>query len=549
MAKRAHAYPQVDPGAAALVDTPVAIIPRRARVSDALGLARRRQASAVSSDRRVWILRDDLARAARLGLGELPASALARPVPLVDARAGEIAVRRRLADGAPVVIVREGRRGVLGAISAVAASPTTSLPSKFAERLDDFARAALAKLGPVASEQRAAAFLVGGVVRDALLTRGSAATRDLDVVVEGDGLAVARALATALGLAAGGLVEHSRFLTASLASPDHGHVDIATARSERYETPGALPRVMPASIGEDLSRRDFTINAMAVELASGGLAVLDPFGGRAALARRHVTILHPLSFAEDPTRIFRAARYAARLGFSLDAWTVRALGLALRLAPYVALSGQRLAAELALIAGDQCPDVALRDLGSMGAFRLFTPDYRFTGAIAERARRLPAALAWCRAHALAPSPLEVAAMIVLSGQSATVVRGALDRLVITGEPRTRIERALTRPVVLAKRGAPASDRARPLRGLSDVELLALWLAGGNARRDAEWLVGTARWVRPALGGDDIVALGVAPGPRVADALRALRDARLDGRLTDHDSEVTFVQDFLSREEG
>src|SRR5262249_47933574 len=150
---------------------------------------------------------------------------------------------------------------------------------------------------------------------DALRSRGSAAARDLDVVVEGDGLAVARALATAL-VASGGLVEHSRFLTASLAVPDHGRVDIATARSERYETRGALPRVMPASIGEDLGRRDFTLNAMAVELASGRLAVLDPFGGRGALARRHVTILHPLSFVEDPTRIFRAARYAARLGFS-----------------------------------------------------------------------------------------------------------------------------------------------------------------------------------------------------------------------------------------
>jgi len=549
MAKRAHAYPQVDPGAAALVDAPVATIPRRARVGDALGLARRRQAAAVSADGRVWILRDDLARAARLGLGELPASALARPVPVVESRAGEIAVRRRLAAGAPVVIVRDGRRGALGAISAATAAPTTSLPARFPERLDGFAREALAKLPPVASEQKAVAFLVGGVVRDALLTRGPLATRDLDIVVEGDGLAVARALAAAVGVATGGLVEHSRFLTASLTAPDHGRVDIATARSERYETPGALPRVMPASIGEDLSRRDFTINAMAVELGSGGFGVLDPFGGRAALARRRLTILHPLSFVEDPTRIFRAARYAARLGFTLDAWTARAVGLALRLAPYAALSGQRLAAELVLIVGDQRPDVALRHLGSAGVFRLLAPDHRFTRAIAERARRLPAALVWCHAHALTPSPIEVAAVIVLSGQSATVTRAALDRLVITGEPRARLERALTRPMVPAKSGTRASDRARLFRGLSDVELLATWLTGGAARRDVEWLVGTARSVRPKLGGDDIVALGVAPGPRVADALRKLRDARLDGRLTDHDSEVAFVQDFLSREEG
>jgi tRNA nucleotidyltransferase (CCA-adding enzyme) len=374
-------------------------------------------------------------------------------------------------------------------------------------------------------------------------------TRDLDVVVEGDGLAVARALATAVGLAPGGLIEHARFLTASLAARGRGRVDIATARSERYETPGALPRVMPASIGEDLGRRDFTINAMAVELASGGFGVLDPLGGRTALARRRITILHPLSFVEDPTRIFRAARYAARLGFTLDAWTMRAVGLALRLAPYPALSGQRLAAELALIIGDRRPDAALRHLGSLGAFRLLAADYRFTQAIADRARRLPAALAWCRAYGVTPSPLEIAAVTILSAQAPAIARVALDRLVITGEPRARLERALTRPATPAARSARASDRARPWWALNDVELLAAWLTGGTARRDVGWFVGTARPRRPALGGDDIVALGVAAGPRVAVALRALRDARLDRRVTDRDSEVEFVQDFLSRKEG
>jgi tRNA nucleotidyltransferase (CCA-adding enzyme) len=549
MAKRAHAYPQVDPGAAALVDAPVASVPRRARVGDALRLARRRQAAAVSADGRAFILRDDLARAARLGLDELPAAMLTRPVPVVESRTSEIAVRQHLAAGAPVVIVRDGRRGALGSIGATVATAVTSLSARFPERLGAFAREALLALGPVAREQKAAAYLVGGVVRDALRTPGPLAARDLDVVVEGDGLAVARALATAVGVGMSGLTEHARFLTASLASPPHGRVDIATARSERYETPGALPRVIPASIGEDLGRRDFTINAMAVELASGGYGILDPFGGRAALARRRITVLHPLSFVEDPTRLFRAARYAARLGFTLDAWTMRAVGLALRLAPYAALSGQRLSGELALIAADQRPDVALRQLGTAGVYRLLAADYRFTNAVAERARRLPAALAWGRAHGVAPSAIEAAAVVVLRGQPSTVIRSALDRLVITGEPRARIERALTRRVRPAPAGTRASDRARPWWGLSDLEILTTWLAGGAARRDVEWFMETARTARPALGGDDIVAAGVAPGPRVAEALRALRDARLDRRVTDRDSEVLFMQDFVSPKEG
>ena len=260
-------------------------------------------------------------------------------------------------------------------------------------------------------------------------------------------------------------------------------------------------------------------------------------------------MLHPLSFVEDPTRLFRAARYAARLGFTLDAWTARAVGLALRLAPYAALSGQRLATELALIVGDQRPDVALRQLGTAGVFRLLAADHRFSDATAERVRRLPAALAWCRAHGVTPTAIETAAVVVLFGQPSAVIRAALDRLVITGEPRARIERALARRVTPAAAGTRASDRARPWWGLDDLEILVTWLGGGAARRDIEWFVETARTARPALGGDDVVAAGVAPGPRVAEALRALRDARLDRRVTDRDSEVLFVQGFVSRKEG
>src|SRR5581483_8168608 len=144
---------------------------------------------------------------------------------------------------------------------------------------------------------------------------------------------------------------------------------------------------------------DFTVNAMAVELGSGAFALLDPFGGRADLARRRLTVLHPLSFVEDPTRIFRAARYAARLGFALDGWTARARALALRLAPYPALSGARLVQELARILADTRPAVALRALGAAGAYRLLDPAYRFGAPAARRVASLPGTLAWARERA------------------------------------------------------------------------------------------------------------------------------------------------------
>src|SRR5918994_4949551 len=153
------------------------------------------------------------------------------------------------------------------------------------------------------------AYLVGGAVRDLLLGEARA---DLDVAVEGE----IGSLTEALG---GELVEHERFATASVRVGGL-HVDIARARAETYPSPGALPEVRPAPIADDLARRDFTINAMAVPLA-GEPDLIDPHGGLADLREGLMRVLHELSFIDDPTRALRAARYAARLGFGLEPGT------------------------------------------------------------------------------------------------------------------------------------------------------------------------------------------------------------------------------------
>src|SRR5439155_266302 len=135
-----------------------------------------------------------------------------------------------------------------------------------------------------------------------------------------------------------------------------------------------------------------TINAMAIELHSGAFGLLDPLGGRAALVRRRLRVLHPLSYVEDPTRVFRAARYATRFGFAQDAATARARALALRLVPYAALSGQRLAAELERILAEARAELTLSRLGTDGAFRLLDPRYRFTAPTAHLVAELARAL-------------------------------------------------------------------------------------------------------------------------------------------------------------
>jgi len=377
-ARRAHAYPQVVLTAGDLVDTEVLAAPPGISAADALRLARRRRVRVLACGATTHVLVDDLARADSLGLGDLAARAVARPLPIVLPRTPELAVRRRLAEGAPAVIVSGA-----GAIARPGTPRAVPVRARLEKALPAATRALLAEVARVAAGQGARAFVAGGLVRDAW--RGAiGAAGDLDIVVEGDGPAVARALADALD---GTLVEHERFLTAS---------------------------VLPAPIGQDLQRRDFGVNAMAVEVTSDAWELLDPFAGAADLERRRLRILHPLSFVEDPTRLLRAARYAARLDLRPDAWTARCQALALSLAPYAALSAQRIATDLErLLAEPRCAK-ALAVLARGGAPRLLDPRWRLTRATSARLAAVPTTLAWTAARAVT-RPLIVGALASLPG--------------------------------------------------------------------------------------------------------------------------------------
>ncbi len=548
VARRGHVYPQARVVAADVIDMPVATARPSITVRAALELVRRRGAPVLAVGSR-YALRDDLSRADLLGLGALPAASVARPLPAVAAADGEVAARRRLLAGVPLVIVR-GHHGPAGAVAGpgLGAAAPVSAGARVARGLAPATRELLVRIGRHAAELGARAFLVGGQVRD--LWRGAVLTpRDLDVVVEGDGPAVARRLARELG---GALREHDRFLTASLTTAAGDRIDVATARAERYETRGGLPRVLPASIHEDLRRRDFSVNAMAIELGSGTWELLDPLGGRADLAARRLRVLHPLSYVEDPTRLFRAARYAARLGLVPEGGTEAARRLALSLVPYPALSGQRIANELLLVLDEARPAAALLALGDSGTLRLLDPRVRFTATTRRRCRALPGALAWARAHGLTAAPLELLALALLGDQPPAVPAAALARLAFTGEPLARLMRALAEHDALAARltagGAP-SARAAALRGRAPLELAWLALRGGTRTREAlAWYLGLERR-RGALSGDEVVALGVPAGPAVARVLAELRDGRLDGRIRDRDMEAEHVRRWVAKGGG
>jgi tRNA nucleotidyltransferase (CCA-adding enzyme) len=286
-----------------------------------------------------------------------------------------------------------------------------------------------------------------------------------------------------------------------------------------------------------------------VEVTSDAWELLDPFAGTVDLERRRLRILHPLSFVEDPTRLLRAARYAARLDLTTDAWTARCQALALRLAPYPALSGQRVATDLERLLDEPCCAAALAHLARGGVPRLLDPRWRLTRGTSARLAAVPATLAWVAMHHMTRSVI-VGALALAGEQPAAVAEAMAGRLGLSGEPLTELRRALAEAPALARCIATATPSAagRALRGAGGAGLAGVHLMGGRARERVEWWVGRGRAVEPVLGGADVIALGVARGPAVAEALAALRDARLDGLVVDRAAEMDYVRAWHSSQE-
>jgi tRNA nucleotidyltransferase (CCA-adding enzyme) len=385
------------------------------------------------------------------------------------------------------------------------------------------------KLGRAVAAARATArergerlFLVGGVVRDLLLDRP---IRDLDLVIEGEAAPFARALASRLG---GAVREHGRFGTASLHTPDGGRIDVAASRRESYPHPGALPRVAPAGIEEDLARRDFTINALALEIAPARTPrLLDPFGGRADLAANCLRFLHSASPADDPTRAFRAVRYANRLGLAIEPGTIRTVARAIASGSFDGVSGDRLRREIELLFAEPNAAGAARLVAALGlprALGVKLPASRRALARVKRAESLgsswPEAAGW---------PLVVLAWS--ADRPPSEVARLADRLGATGEARSAFHRwGVTRRLLprLARARKPSETR-RLLAGLAPVEAAALsvCLPPRAAERVVSAAHGTARLT---ISGRDLVEAGVPPGPAIGRALEDTLDARLDGRL-------------------
>jgi tRNA nucleotidyltransferase (CCA-adding enzyme) len=370
-------------------------------------------------------------------------------------------------------------------------------------------------------------YVVGGAVRD--LLRGEAPL-DLDLVADRDVGELIAELSRAGGAPAR---VHDRFGTATIVL-DGGRFDLARARRERYPHPGALPEVEPAPIEEDLRRRDFTVNALALGLggARRGELLTVP-GALGDLAVGTLRVLHDESFRDDPTRLLRLARYAGRLGFAPDEHTAGLAGEAIGEGALETVSGARLGAELRLLAGEADSQSALEELERLGIGEALIP-----GLAPPDRDVLASALELLPADGDRPTLVLAAAAL---GVAPARLALSLDELAFPAGQRDAMFAAVTRASTVARRLAAArrpSQIAEAAAG-APVEVVALAGALGDERgRDAacRWL-DELRHVGLEINGDDLVAAGVAPGPAIGAGLRGALSARLDGCAGGRDEQL------------
>ena len=366
-------------------------------------------------------------------------------------------------------------------------------------------------------------WVVGGAVRDALLGRAFA---ELDFVVEGDAGPVARRVAARLG---GTVLEHDRFGTATVASPA-GIFDLTSARRETYAAPGALPDVqLGASIQEDLARRDFSVNAMAVRLSDAEAEIWP--GALDDLRAGVLRVLHERSFLDDPTRLVRLCRYASRLGFAASEKTAGLAAAAIETGAPATVSGSRLGEELRRLLREPQPE-GVQALGSLGlGDALFGAGWAVLPGTLLEARFLLAGEGSYAAVVLASCVL---------GVSVGELSARLDDLAFPAVERDAVVRAAERApgLAVALEDVGADSELHFLLRSEGVETVALAgaLSEEPGRAAAERWLRSLRGVTLAIDGHDLVAAGLS-GPAVGAALDRALAARLDGSAPDRDSQL------------
>lgn len=394
--------------------------------------------------------------------------------------------------------------------------------------------------GEVAQGMGMDAYLVGGSVRD--MMRGKE-NLDIDLVVEGDGIAFARAMAARLG---GRMKSHERFGTAKIIT-DALRLDVATARTEYYESPAALPKVEMSSIKKDLYRRDFTVNTLAIKLTGQDFGRLaDFFGGMKDLKDKTIRVLHNLSFVEDPTRAFRAVRFAERFGFKISKHTEDLMRSAIRLNIFSKLSGTRLYEELMLAFEEPDPHGVIARLDHYGLLGIIHPALTLDDELRTILTSVHDTLLW---FDLSFTGERVQRRIVwlmglVGGLHEEEREAALGRLSSPKKTHDKVLKDIRAARETIKR-MPFGDAARLHSALSalDTETVLYIMAlaeGQGVKQEVSQYLLRLRREKTILTGNDLKEMGIEPGPVYSELLGGVLAGRLRGRITSKEDEMRYV---------
>ncbi len=399
-------------------------------------------------------------------------------------------------------------------------------------RLTPRVRTLFADLGQTADAMGCALYVVGGWPRDLLLKRSNV---DVDVVLEGDGVAFAEAFVSEKG---GRVVRHERFRTAMIVLEDGCKVDVVSARRERYDRPGALPTMQLSGIEQDLYRRDFTINSMAIQLNAAGYGrLVDLFGGRRDLEQKTVRVLHERSFVEDPTRMMRAVRFEQRFGFRMERTTERLLRRAAADRMLERVSSERIREELIRLLREERPFKPLLRLDELGVLHALHPGLRADGDRKDLFARIGEALSWFeKKH---PDDVVDRWMLFFLGLMDALeveekrafaeklnmhrkVRELVREIGRFVEVRTPLTEARIRPSRIYR-------LLKPMKTESVLFLMARTTEESIKQRIALYL-DQLRKVSIEISGRDLSNMGIPKGPIFRTILDGLLEAKIDGKV-------------------
>ena len=424
-----------------------------------------------------------------------------------------------------------------------------NLAAHLTERLSRADIQMLQELGGLADELGYKAFVAGGYVRDLLLR---APTKDIDVVIEGDGIVFAKALAARKN---GRVSVHEQFVTADVTFESGQHIDIATARREYYEHPAALPIVEETSIKLDLSRRDFTINAMAIQLNLDHFGqLIDFFNCQNDLKRREIKVLHNVSFVDDPSRMFRAIRFEQKLSFTISAHTARLMRGAVKERLFGQADDARFFREMRHIFSEENPVPAIKRLAEFGLLQLVWPSLNGNTLRSSRfmqvVRQTQMAILWFRLLYLQEeiTPWVIWLLAMVADCQLSDLRTFCERFQLP--PKISGQLAWQK-----EHGDKIAHRLRRRPDISNSEvywllkelnnegllyLMAIEEDGDTLNKAVSNYVTNLRGVKIETGGDDLLRLGYPAGPLFKDILGGLLDARLNGLVASRDEELAWL---------